>query len=68
MRDKVRKAKARLHRLETKLQLAEDKEEELVYTEWRNIGELEREEERARVLEGPLPPDPDRLVFDTSLK
>ena len=68
LRDKVREAKARLHRLEIELQSAEDKEEELVQTEWRNISELEQEEGKVQVLEGPLPPDPNALVFDTSLE
>ena len=62
MKKEVREARARLQRLEKQLEYLEDKEEELVVTEWRNIHELEEQEKR----EVPATPSDPALLFDVS--
>ena len=47
LKAEVREARARLDRLQKQLDFLEDKEEEMVRAEWRNIHELEDEERSA---------------------
>lgn len=62
LKKEVREARAKLSRLEKQLDFLEDKEEEMIVTEWKNIGDLEMDEAHSTESVAKTP----ELLFDVS--
>jgi hypothetical protein len=64
LKKEVREARAKLSRLEKQLDFLEDKEEEMIVTKWKNIGDLEMDEAHSTESVAKTP----ELLFDVSFE
>jgi len=64
LKKEVREARAKLSRLKKQLDFLEDKEEEMIVTKWKNIGDLEMNEAHSTKSIVKTP----KLLFDVSFE